>query len=189
MSVSVLDALNNRRTVRNYDSEYQIPKEQLDTIIKAGQYSPTACDFQPVDFIVVTNKDLLNKMEEATVKSLPESDFKKHFIERKQRHGVKNCVTCDSTCTILIVKNERATDLWTPIDAGIAAMGMMTAAQNFGIDSMCIGVIAMEDTRQANEELFGLKKGSLVLGLCLGKKLDTFIPGKKEIKSKIFYKN
>ena len=43
------------------------------------------------------------------------------------------------------------------------------AAQNFGIESMCLGVVATKYTQEKCEELFGLKKGSLLLGVALGK--------------------
>ena len=57
MSKSVLDVLKYRRTIRNYDPDYQIPKEQLDEILNAAQISPTSKDLQEIDFIVLRNKD------------------------------------------------------------------------------------------------------------------------------------
>ena len=48
-------------------------------------------------------------------------------------------------------------------------MSIMMAAQNFGIESMCLGVVATKYTQEKCEELFGLKKGSLLLGVALGK--------------------
>ena len=169
MSVSILEALERRRTIRNYDPDWQIPKEQMDKIMKMAQLSPTACNFQGQDYVVVTNKEKLAKLEKIIIDSLPEDNFKKHFVERKQRHGVNNVVTCDSPCVVLIVKNERASEDWIKIDAGIASMSIMMAAQNFGIESMCLGVVAMKCTQEKCEELFGLKKGSLLLGVALGK--------------------
>ena len=134
MSITALEALEKRRTIRNYDPDWKIPKEQLDKIMNAALLSPTACDFQGEDFIVVTNKEKLSKLEEVIINSLPENNFKKHFIERKERHGVNNVVTCDAPIIILIVKNERANDDWIKIDSGIASMSIMIAAQNFGIE-------------------------------------------------------
>ena len=92
-----------RRTVRNYDPNWQIPKEQLDKIMHAAQLSPTACNFQGQDFIVVTNKEKLAQLEKIVLECLPEDDFKKHFVERRERHKVKNVVTCDAPCVVLIV--------------------------------------------------------------------------------------
>ena len=61
--------------------------------------------------------------------ALPESKFKQHFIERRDRHGIKNVVvTCDAPCFVIIVKNERADKDWVKVDAGIASMAIMIAA-------------------------------------------------------------
>ena len=187
MSVTALEALEKRRTVRNYDPDLQIPKEQMDKIMNAAQISPTACNFQGQDYIVVTNKDKLAQLEKVVMDCLPDDNFKKHFAERKQRHGVNNVVTCDAPCVVLIVKNERADDYWIRIDAGIASMSIMTAAQNFGIESMCLGVIATKDTQEKCEELFGLKKGSLLLGVALGKPKGELKLHERQIKCKVSY--
>ena len=187
MSVTALEALEKRRTVRNYDPDLQIPKEQMDKIMNAAQISPTACNFQGQDYIVVTNKDKLAQLEKVVMDCLPDDNFKKHFAERKQRHGVNNVVTCDAPCVVLIVKNERADDYWIRIDAGIASMSIMTAAQNFGIESMCLGVIATKDTQEKCEELFGLKKGSLLLGVALGKPKGELKLHERKIKCKVSY--
>ena len=100
---------------------------------------------------------------------------------------VTNVVTCDSPCVVLIVKNERADKHWITFDAGIASMAIMMAAQNFGIESMCLGVIAMEATQAKCEELFGLKKDSLLLGVALGKPKGEIKLHEKDIKCKVSY--
>ena len=187
MSLTPLEALEKRRTIRNYDSDWQIPKEQMDKIMNAAQISPTACNFQGQDYIVVTNKEKLVQLEKIVMECLPEDNFKKHFTERKERHGVNNVVTCDAPCVILIIKNERADEHWIKIDAGIASMSIMMAAQNFGIESMCLGVIAMKTTQDKCEELFGLKKGSLLLGVALGKPKGELKFHEKKVKCKVSY--
>ena len=187
MSVSILDALERRRTVRNYDPNYQIPKDKIEKIMKLAQHSPTACDFQGQDYVVVTNKEKLEKLEKIIVDNLPEGNLKTHFIERKQRHNVKNVVTCDATTIVLIVKNERAANEWINIDSGIAAMSIMLADQGFGIESMCLGIVNLPTTRNKCEELFGLKKDTLMLGVALGKPLGTPTFPNKQIKCKVSY--
>ncbi len=187
MSITPLQALEKRRTIRNYDPDWQIPKEQMDKIMNAAQLSPTACNFQGQDYVVVTNKEKLAKLEKIIIDSLPEDNFKKHFVERRERHGVNNVVTCDAPCVVLIVKNERANEDWIKIDSGIACMSIIMAAQNFGIESMCLGVVAMGCTQDKCEELFGLKKGSLILGVALGKPKGELKLHEKDIKCKVSY--
>ena len=187
MSVTAIEALERRRTVRQYDPDYEIPKDIMDKIMNAAQLSPTGCDKQGQDYIVVTNKEKLAKLEQIILECLPENDFKNHFINRRERHGVKNVVTCDAPCVVLLVKNERADKEWVELDAGMASMSIIIAAQNYGIESMCLGVVAMDCTREKCEELFGLSKGSMILGVALGKPRGELKLHEKVIKSKVSY--
>ena len=98
-----------------------------------------------------------------------------------------NQTTCDSTLLILFVRNERADEQWIKLDTGIALMSGMMAAAELGLDSMCLGGIATPLTQTVCEELFELKKGSLIAGLCIGKKLPNATVPHKEIKSKVSY--
>ena len=187
MSVTAIEALERRRTIRQYESDYEIPKEIMDRIMNAALISPTACDFQGQDYIVVTNKEKLAKLETVILDSMEDNKYKKYFMGRRERHGVKNVVTCDAPCIVLIVKNERAHKDWIRIDSGIAAMSIIIAAQNYGIESMCLGIIAMDFSKEKCEELFGLKKDSLILGVALGKLRPGFKLPEKVIKSKVTY--
>lgn len=160
----LIDALNFRRTIRNYDPDYVIPQEHIDEILHAGQFAPTACNTQPYDFLVIRNKKKLDEVSEKVLNSLPEG-FKSHCLGRKEKHGVTNVVTCDASLVILFVKNERAMKDFVGIDVGISAMAMMTAALQFGLDTMCLGFFK----NPAVEEYFGLAKDSVPLGLAIGK--------------------
>ena len=187
MSVSAMEALERRRTIRQYDPNYEIPKEIMDKIMNAAQLSPTACDKQGQDYIVVTNKEKLDKLEKIILECLPENDFKNHFVKRRERHGVKNVVTCDAPYVVLLVKNERYDKQWIELDAGMAAMSIIIAAQNYGIESMCLGVVAMDCTREKCEELFGLPKDSMIVAVALGKPRGELKLHEKVIKSKVTY--
>ena len=71
MSVSAIDALLTRRTVRNYLPD-PIPKEQLEKIMEAAKASPTAGNYQGHDYIFVTNKEKLDECEKALLEVIPE---------------------------------------------------------------------------------------------------------------------
>ena len=187
MSVAAIEALERRRTIRQYEPDYEIPKEIMDKIMNAAQLSPTACDIQGQDYIVVTNKEKLAKLEKVVLDNMPDDKLKRYFIGRRERHQVKNVVTCDTPCVVLIVKNERADKEWVEIDSGMAAMSIIIAAQNYGIESMCLGVVSSEVTHGKCEELFGLPKDSLILGVALGKPRVPLKLHEKVIKSKVTY--
>ena len=136
MSTSILEALKHRRTIRNYDPDYQIPQEQLKEILNAAQIAPTSKDLQEVDFIVLRNKQKLDQIEELILKEFPE-DIRQKFLERRKQYGVKNVITCDAPVVILLIRNERK-EKFVDVDGGIAAMSIIMAAQHFNIESMCL---------------------------------------------------
>ena len=145
MSVSAIEAIERRRSIRQYDQNYQIPQDILEKIMHAAQTAPTTCDYQGHDFIVMTNRKKMDELEKVILDALPDNEFKKHFLERRVRHGIKNVVTYDAPCFVIIVKNERADKDWVKVDAGIASMAIMIAAQNYGIESVCVGLVAVDD--------------------------------------------
>ena len=158
MSTSILEALKHRRTIRNYDPDYQIPQEQLNEILNAAQIAPTSKDLQEVDFIVLRNKQKLDQIEELILKEFPE-DIRQKFLERRKQYGVKNVITCDAPVVILLIRNERK-EKFVDVDGGIAAMSIIMAAQHFNIESMCLGII----TRFPKvEEILGLEKNSFII--------------------------
>ena len=71
MSISPIDALLKRRTVRNYLPD-PIPEEHMNKIMEAAKNSPTAGNYQGYDFIVVTNQQKLLELEKAFIASLDE---------------------------------------------------------------------------------------------------------------------
>jgi nitroreductase len=56
-----LDALRSRRNVRVFQDK-AIPEDQLDEILEAGRRSPSSNNWQPWDFIVVTDRDQLTEL-------------------------------------------------------------------------------------------------------------------------------
>ena len=110
-------------------------------------------------------------------------ELRKNFEERRQIYGVKNVVTCDAPIVILLIRNERE-EKFVDVDGGIAAMSIIMAARHFNLESMCLGII----TRFPKvEEILGLQKDSLILGVTLGKIKGKPIIKDKIIKSKISY--
>jgi len=75
--------------------------------MEPAKASPTAGNFQGHDYIFVTNKEKLDELEKDLLEVIPEQ-MKNHFLERRKKHNVKNVVTCDAPCLVLIVKNERS---------------------------------------------------------------------------------
>jgi nitroreductase len=63
--MDVFEAIRKRRSVRSYTGE-AIPKEDLEKIVDAGRLAATGSNKQPWDFIVVTDRDTIDKLRIAS---------------------------------------------------------------------------------------------------------------------------
>jgi len=62
--MDAIEAIIKRRSVRSYTGE-SIPKEHLETIVNAGRLAPSGNNRQPWDFIVVTDREMINELKVA----------------------------------------------------------------------------------------------------------------------------
>lgn len=58
-----LAIIHSRKSVRNYIDK-PVTKKQLDTLVRAAMAAPTAANKQPWAFVVITNRETLNKLAE-----------------------------------------------------------------------------------------------------------------------------
>jgi nitroreductase len=169
--MNVLDAITSRRTVRQYDPTYSIPREHLDVLVEVALDSPTGRNSQELDLVVLTNRAKIDAALKITFDSWA-PELQANFLKRKESHGVTNVLSCDAPVIIFFVANERAKDLpFVGIDAGIQSMAVMAAAREFGYHTMCLGAL-LWGNKAGLEEFLGVPSGALVMALAVGKPRD-----------------
>ncbi|OHS99792.1 nitroreductase family protein [Tritrichomonas foetus] len=183
--MNALEALQGRRTVRQYEPDYVIPDSDLEQIVNAGLISPTACNVQDIDLVVVTNRAKLDEVATTALATWP-ADFQAMFNKRKEELGVKNVVTCDASCLVCLVKNERADPLFTSINNGIVSMSLIVAARALGLETMCVGALLWGDKSKV-ESLLGIPEGNLVMAVAIGKAKPDHKEQPKEVLCKATY--
>ena len=62
--MDALEAIRKRRSVREYTGA-PIPREDLETIVDAGRLAATGGNQQPWDFVVVTDREMIDKLKVA----------------------------------------------------------------------------------------------------------------------------
>jgi nitroreductase len=62
--MDALEAIRKRRSVRAYTGD-PIPRQDLITIVDAGRLAATGGNRQPWDFIVITNREMIDQLKEA----------------------------------------------------------------------------------------------------------------------------
>ena len=111
---AVIQEILSRRSVRSYQPEL-ISEEEMESLITAAQYAPSAMGRQERHFTVVTNAELLCEIQKA-------SDGEPFY---------------DAPAAVIVsVPPENAYGLE---DAACAIMNLMTAAHSMGISTCYIG--------------------------------------------------
>jgi nitroreductase len=123
------DAIRSRRNVREY-ADRAVPAEHLDRILEAGRRAPSSRNWQPWDFVVVTDREQLADL--ATV-------------WRGATHVAGSAAT-----VALVAPADPARRDAAQYDLGQATMSMMLAAADLGIGS---GHASVGDQHRAREIL------------------------------------
>lgn len=125
------DAITSRRNVRQF-SDQRIEGEVLDRILEAGRRAPSSRNWQPWDFVVVTDRGQLQELS---------------MVWRGAAH------VADSAATIALVAedtDDQRTREMILYDLGQATMAIMIAAADYGVGS---GHAAVQDQGKAREVL------------------------------------
>jgi nitroreductase len=131
----VLKTIKSRRSVRKYKQE-QISREELDAILEAGMYAPTAHNEQPWHFTVVQNQELLYDINEKVRKEMAASD--NEWIKKTGSNPAFQ-VTYDAP-TLIIVSGRKDGMAWQ-VDCAAAIQNMLIAAESMNIGSVWLGLL------------------------------------------------
>jgi len=112
------EAITSRRNVRSFSGQ-PISAEHLDQILEAGRRAPSSRNSQPWDFVLVTDREQLEKL--ATV-------------------WVGSGHVAGSAATIALISDAGEAARRVEFDLGQATMIMMLAAADLGIGSCHSGV-------------------------------------------------
>lgn len=66
----ILENILTRRSVRSFVKGKKVPKQELENIVTAGMFAPTALNLQPVLFTVVANTEKIQKLAKAIGKAM-----------------------------------------------------------------------------------------------------------------------
>jgi nitroreductase len=127
--VETWDAIRSRRNTRTYEDR-PIPEAHLDRILEAARRTPSSTNWQPWEFVVVTDRDRLRRLSE---------------IWQWGRHVAGSSATVSLLAPIPQSDDDRD---WTWYDHGQATMSIMLAAADLGIGSCHAAVGDQELARE-----------------------------------------
>jgi nitroreductase len=56
------DVIHKRESVRNYDPSRPVDKDTLNRILEAGRLAPSAANYQPWEFWLISSPEMLEKV-------------------------------------------------------------------------------------------------------------------------------
>ena len=114
----MLNLLMNRRSIRKYQTK-EVEQEKVEQIIKSALLAPSSRTRRPWEFIVVTDKELLQKLAQC----------KEHSAS----------FLAEAPLGVVVIANPEVCDVWVE-DCSIAAIIIQLTAQSLGLGSCWIQV-------------------------------------------------
>ncbi|MTI69344.1 MAG: nitroreductase family protein [Firmicutes bacterium] len=131
----VLKVIKQRRTTRKFKKE-QIKDKELDTILEAGLYAPSAHNNQSWNFTVIQDENLLDELNINTkniAKSFPDETIKK--MANNEKFDIFY-----NAPTVVVVSGKN--DAMMPqIDCAAATENMLIAAESLDIGACWNGMV------------------------------------------------
>jgi len=131
-----LSLIQKRRSIRKYTGK-PVEAEKIDTLVEAALRSPSSRGFNPWEFVVVTDKTLLEKLSKA------------------KPHGAS--FLKNAPLGIVVCADPEKCDVWVE-DASIASIFIHLAAESMGLGSCWIQIRKRmhDQTITAQEHVSGL---------------------------------
>lgn len=161
--MEVKDAIYGRRSVRKFLSK-PVPREKLESVLKAGAYAPSAMNDQQRQFIAVTDRGALERLNEVVESSA--DDATRARIKGRSENGEFNFFY-RAPALIIVCDSESA---FRPAeDCACALENMFLAALDEGLGSCWINQLTDISVRPQVRDVLcklGMKRNYKVYGCC-----------------------
>jgi nitroreductase len=169
--MDLFEAIHSRRTIRTFTGK-KIPKSDLEKIVDAGRVAPSAVNRQLWDFVVVSDKEILD-------------DILHHF-NAGRKYDTHEDGKFDGCSAIIAVIVSESNEYWKE-DGCSATVNMLLAARALGWGSCWIegGLRPHED--HFKEILSVPKEKRMLLMIALGEPVKWSPPPMKKSVSEIIH--
>lgn len=153
------ECLKGRRSIRRFKDQ-EVGHDVIERLVESASYSPSWKNSQTARYIVVENRDMINKIADDCVNGFK---FNADTIKRSPVLVLVCYVTGRSGFEKDGSFSTSKEDRWETFDAGIATQSLSLAACAEGLGSVILGVF--------NED-----KVAEVVGIPEGQKLAAIVP-------------
>lgn len=176
----ILETIKSRRSVRSF-SDKQIKDNELQTVLEAAQYAPTA-GAQSWQFIVVQKEELISELSNASkeIAKKHEVEFIRGLANNQEFNAFYNAPT-----VIIVCGDENP---WASADCAAATQNILLAAESLGLAACWInfGLFVFDsESGSKYKTLLSVQEGykplySVALGYRKGE-LPAAAPRKKNV--------
>jgi len=120
------ELIENRRSIRNFETAKPVTREQIDRLLEAAMMAPSACNSRPWEFIAVTKREILDE------------------IARLHPHA-KMCETAAAAIVVVAIPQEGKPQGFFPQDCGAATQNILLEAVSLGLGTCWCGIHPNEE--------------------------------------------
>ncbi|WP_432666641.1 nitroreductase family protein [Wukongibacter baidiensis] len=146
MKNQTLEVIRSRRTTRKFKLE-QIKEEELQAILEAGIYSPSAHNDQPWNFTVIQNQELMKELNKES-KEIAKS-FEDEMIQ-KMANNEKFDIFYKAPTIVVVSGREDA--MMPEVDCAAATENMLIAAESLDVGGCWNGFVGFLFNSEKGEE-------------------------------------
>lgn len=160
--MDLMEGLLTRRSIRQFDPEKKLSREDIEDIIKAASYAPSAHNKQPWEFIVIQDKEKMAGFRSVQ----PWTSFAKNA----------SCVivVCGNTEEAFNRKKENEVWNYADIDCSLATQNLLLACHAKGLGACFCGAAPMPSVVEGVREYLGLPEHIRPLAIVpIGYPLET----------------
>lgn len=126
------ELIQNRHSIRSYDGR-PVPRELIDRCLEAARLAPSACNSQPWTFIVVDDRDTIDRIAEEACSGV-------YRLNRFIRSAPVLIVVITENSKYIARLGGKIRDVrYNLIDIGIAGDHLTLQAQELGLDTCWLG--------------------------------------------------
>ena len=135
----MVSAIESRRSVRKYKQDGPVTRQQLDGLLHAAMLAPSARNSRPWEFIVITKREILDKIESV--------------------HPNANMLKTAAAAIVVVASPQSGiAEGYYPQDCGAATQNILLEATGMGLGSCWCGVYPNEDRVASISRILNIEK-------------------------------
>jgi nitroreductase len=142
---ALMDTIRNRRSIRKYTAQ-PVPQELVTRLLEAAMSAPSAGNEQPWEFIVITDREVLQAIT------------KVHPYSQMLKEAPLAVVVCGN------LEREKYPGFWVE-DCSAATENILLEAEDIGLGGVWLGVYPHDERVKGLAELLGLPSSVVPLSI------------------------